>query len=87
VEKANTKYRDPDYNEKRLWVCRLLAQFMIEDAVIISLDESNFKHSALPRKQWQFDSSKLEPKVSLLSKRKQKDKNSRQACVLFATDD
>jgi hypothetical protein len=25
LEKANTKYRDPDYNEKRLWVCRLLS--------------------------------------------------------------
>ncbi len=25
LEKANLKYRDPAYNEKRLWVSRLLA--------------------------------------------------------------
>ena len=25
LEKANVKYRDPLYNEKRLWVSRLLA--------------------------------------------------------------
>jgi len=52
LEKANLKYRDPAYNEKRLWVSRLLAQFSKEGAVIVSIDESNFKHDALPNKQW-----------------------------------
>jgi hypothetical protein len=87
VEKANTKYRDPDYNEKRIWVCRLLAQFMAEDAVIISLDESNFKHDVLPKKQWQFNSAVLEPKVSLLTKRKNPHEKIRPLSVLFATDE
>ena len=55
LEKANVKYRDPLYNEKRLWVSRLLGQFLIDGAIIISIDESNFRHDALPLKQWQFN--------------------------------
>jgi hypothetical protein len=53
--KANPKYRDPTFNEKRLWVSRLLAQFFAEDAVIISMDESNFRSDHLAAKQWTFD--------------------------------
>lgn len=52
VEKANTKYRDPSFNEKRLWISRLLARFLSEDVIVISIDESNFRHDALPTKQW-----------------------------------
>jgi hypothetical protein len=52
LDKANTKYRDSSYNEKRLWVSRLVAQFLMEDAVVICVDESNFRHDALPNKQW-----------------------------------
>jgi hypothetical protein len=60
LEKANLKYRDPLYNEKRLWVSRLLGQFILEeDTVIVSIDESNFRHDSLPSKQWQFDQSKV----------------------------
>ena len=50
VEKANVRYRDPEYNEKRLWISRLVAQFMKEDVILISIDESNFRHDALPGK-------------------------------------
>jgi DNA-binding transcriptional regulator LsrR (DeoR family) len=50
VEKANAKYRDPSYNEKRLWISRLVARFIAEDVIIISVDESNFRHDALPNK-------------------------------------
>lgn len=51
---ANLKYKDPSFNEKRLWVSRLLAQFMFEDVVIISVDESHFRSDTLPHRQWQF---------------------------------
>ena len=47
---ANLKYRDPTFNDKRLWVSRLLAQFMYEDALIITVDESNFRSDSLPNK-------------------------------------
>jgi hypothetical protein len=60
LDKANTQYRNPKYNDKRMWVCRLLAQFIKEDAIIICVDESNFRHDALPSKQWQFNSKTLE---------------------------
>ena len=50
LDKANTKYRDPQYNEKRMWVSRLLAQFIKEEVIIICIDESNFKHDTLPSK-------------------------------------
>ena len=56
---ANPKYRDPTYNEKRLWVSRLLSQLFLEDALIISVDESNFRSDALPSRQWAFDNSAL----------------------------
>ena len=59
AEKANVRYRDPEYNEKRLWIGRLVAQFIKEDVILISIDESNFRHDALPGKQWQFDMTKL----------------------------
>ena len=52
---ANVKYRDPTFNERRLWVSKLLAQFLMEDAVIISVDECNFRSDSLPNKQWGFN--------------------------------
>ena len=54
---ANLKYKDPTYNEKRLWIARLLAQFLFEDTVIISVDESHFRSDTLPGMQWQFTES------------------------------
>jgi hypothetical protein len=50
LEKSNIKYSDPLYNEKRLWVSKLLTMFLIEDAVIISVDESNFRSEVLMNK-------------------------------------
>lgn len=54
---AMPKYGDPMYNEKRLWVSRLLAQFLVENVVIVSIDECNFKSSNLTRQSWAFNSS------------------------------
>jgi hypothetical protein len=52
---AATKYRDPLYDEKRLWVSRLLAQFMHEEALIVSVDESNIRSDKLGGKCWKFN--------------------------------
>ena len=41
---ALIKYKDPQFDEKRLWVSRILAQFIGDDALIISIDESNFRN-------------------------------------------
>lgn len=49
LEQANLKYRDPTFNEKRLWISRLLAQFMFEDTLIVSVDESNFRSDRLAK--------------------------------------
>lgn len=57
TQASNLKYRDPTYNEKRRWVARLLAQFMYEEVVIISLDESNFRSETFPSRQWEFDAN------------------------------
>jgi len=53
---ANIKYNDTSYDEKRVWVSRLLAQFLMADVVIISIDESSFKQEGLPRRFWQASS-------------------------------
>ena len=45
---ANIKYNDTSFDEKRGWVSRLLAQFMMADVVIVSIDESSFKQEGLP---------------------------------------
>lgn len=87
LEKANLKYRDPAYNDKRLWVSRLLAQFISENSIIVSIDESNFRHDAIPNRQWQFNQSKLHLKPSLLIKRKRAVYKKNEMGVLNATDD
>jgi len=40
---ANYKYRDPTFNEKRLWISRLLANFLLDGWLIVSIDESNLR--------------------------------------------
>ena len=40
---AKIKYMDPTYNDKRKWVSRLLAQFLHDDMLVISIDESGFR--------------------------------------------
>ena len=49
---AKIKYNDTDFDEKRLWVSRLLTQFMMADVLILSIDESSFKQEGLPRRYW-----------------------------------
>jgi len=49
---ANTKYNDTTYDEKRLWVSRLLAQFLMADVVVISIDESSFKQEGIRHRYW-----------------------------------
>lgn len=51
---ANARYFDPKFNEKRLWVSRLLATFMERDALIISVDESNLRANTLNGFNWEF---------------------------------
>jgi len=51
---AMFRYRDPYYDEKRLWVSRLLAQFQLDDVLLISIDESGFRGDAALGKRWQF---------------------------------
>ena len=40
---AKISYNDVEFDEKRVWVSRLLAQFMFSGVIIISIDESSFK--------------------------------------------
>jgi hypothetical protein len=47
-DKANVKYKDATYNDKRKWISKLLAQFFFENVIIISVDESNFRSDRLP---------------------------------------
>ena len=43
---AMVRYQDPTFDNKRLWVSRLLAQFLIDGALIISIDESHIRHDS-----------------------------------------
>lgn len=43
MKTTTAKYYESTYAEKRLWVSRLLTQFLHDGAVIVSVDESNFK--------------------------------------------
>ena len=49
---ANIKYNDVSFDEKRLWVSRLLAQFMLSGVVIVSIDESSFKSESVVKRYW-----------------------------------
>jgi len=51
---ASIRYLDPVYNEKRLWVSRLLTWFMMQDMLVISIDESNFRTDAMIKRTWKF---------------------------------
>jgi hypothetical protein len=52
---------------------------MAEEALIISIDESNFKSSILPSRQWQF-----KPRLGM--KRKDKEPVRKSLNVLFRND-
>jgi hypothetical protein len=51
---ANYRYRDPTYNEKRLWVSRLMAHFILDGWLIVSIDESSLKSDNNSNRQWEF---------------------------------
>jgi hypothetical protein len=46
---ANIKYNDVSFDDKRIWVSRLLAQFMLSGVIIISIDESSFKQEGVTK--------------------------------------
>ena len=54
LDPAAFRYRDPFYDEKRIWASRLLAQFQLDGALIISIDESGFRRDAPVGRRWQF---------------------------------
>ena len=59
LQTTTTKYFEGTYSEKRLWVSRLLAQFFLDGAIIISVDESNFKSELTKNWCWQFNNPKM----------------------------
>ena len=75
---------DPIYSHKRLWVCRLLTQFMFEDMLVISIDESNTRSDKLGGKSWKFNTRIINRRKEI-NRRKFKQKFQRQA-TLFNTD-
>ena len=58
-----TRYLDPAYDEKRQWVSRLLAHFMQQGMVIVSVDESHVRSDSFARRQWRF----APPRVSAIA--------------------
>ena len=53
-DSAMIRYQDPTFDCKRLWVSRILSQFLIDGALIISIDESHIRHDSQKQYQWQF---------------------------------
>lgn len=51
---ATTHYTDPAFDEKRLWVSRLAAQFMADGTLLISVDESHLRSDKAKSYVWQF---------------------------------
>jgi hypothetical protein len=69
-----------------MWVSRIMAQFIKEEVIIISIDESNFKFDSLPSRQWQFNYGSLDPadrkpKQTTASSKPRRDMN-----LLYRTD-
>jgi hypothetical protein len=52
LDPAQFRYRDPYYDEKRLWASRLVTQLQLDGALIISIDESGFRGDAQLGHQW-----------------------------------
>lgn len=65
---ANIKYNDTEFDQKRVWVSRLLAQFLEQDILVVSIDESSFKQEGMPRSYWQADSSIIRDMYQQLAK-------------------
>jgi len=52
---ARFKFQDPTFNEKRLWVSRLLAQFYTQESdnvLLISIDECSFRSDKTIHSAW-----------------------------------
>jgi hypothetical protein len=81
---ASTKYNDSTYLSKRLWVGRLLAQFLFDDALILSIDESNIRSDKLGGRAWMLN-PRLIKKKREMSQRMFKRMFQRKA-TLFNTD-
>ena len=43
LDGALVHYSDPQFEEKRIWVSRLLSQFLTDDALVISVDECHIR--------------------------------------------
>jgi hypothetical protein len=50
---ANIKYNHVMFDDKRLWICRLLTFFLSKDAVVVSIDESSFSTKLTTNSRWQ----------------------------------
>lgn len=87
LDKASVHYRNPKYNPKRQWVSRLLAQFISEETLIISIDESNFRHDTLPSRQWQFNVDDLQPPLKKPENRLRLKRRRNRLNLLLRTDD
>ena len=60
-------YKNPAFDDKRLWVCRLLAQFVTDGALVISVDESHLRSDGAKQFRWQFHGRENEFKHFLQS--------------------
>ena len=49
---ANIKYNDVSFDDKRVWVSRLLSQFLLAGVVVVSIDESSFKQEGVAKRFW-----------------------------------
>lgn len=73
MKTTTAKYYEGTYAEKRLWVSRLLTQFLHDGAVIVSIDESNFKSELEKDWCWQFNHDKVNQIVNGLTFQKIQD--------------
>jgi hypothetical protein len=42
LEGRDLRFNDVRFNPKRLWFCRVLAQILLDDVIVINIDESSF---------------------------------------------
>jgi len=55
IKGAEYRYEDPAFDEARLWVSRLLAQLIKDDALVISIDETGFRTDTGNMMGWVFE--------------------------------
>jgi len=59
LDASKQGYNDWKFNEKRLWIARLLCQLYLENALIVSVDESSIRHNNLKRWGWVLNYKKV----------------------------